>query len=994
MADTGIETENRFNTLARHWLHWRRKRTWALAAIIVYTLFGFFGVPWLVERQLVNTLADTGREASVERIRANPYVLSMDVEGLRINDTDGLEIVSLGRLFANFQLSSLFHWAATFRDVRIESPHLTEERFGRLDTRFTRMLADLAGDEVEEPGEESAPPRVIVGHFVLADGRVHLVDRSAGDFATDIGPISVDVFDIRTLPDNEGHHAVTVRFGDRNRVEWQGDLSIVPLRSSGRLALVGHGIEDALRYTDHFLPFSTEVGDIEIGLDYTFDLQSEALQLEVSALSGTVDDIRVTPDGGNASVFAASRLGIVNGHALLPDATIDVERVAVEGMEITAELRPDGSINLVDLVPGSDTATDTPDWDDEDDTPWQITVAEVRVPGALIHATDQSMSPPVSVDLVELDLRLTGLDSRPGTSMPVELATSLSSGGRVAYNGELTLLPALLTTGRLELQAVALPVVQPYIEPMLRIEMQSGTVDMQADLTHNPDQLLDLAGALRVEQLEVVDTHQEERLLGWSAMTLDRFELDMAAQQLQTSEVLFDRLYGRVHVAEDRSTNISDLLVEPIAPPGEPDTGSDEAPASAAPLAITVGGIRLDDASLDFSDFSLPLPFQAAIRSLDGDISTLSTVSVEPANVDLKGQVNEYGEARIGGTIDAWDPTRNTDIAMTFRNLEMARLTPYTIQFAGYAIDGGRLDMDLQYRLDQRRMNGDNNIVIREIELGEKVETEDGGSLPLGLAIALLKDTEGVIDVDVPVEGDLDDPQFRIAGVVWRAIGNLITRAVTAPFRLLGALVGIEDEDFGTLHFTPGQSELSPPDREKMVKLGDAMLQRPELALSVGGVHADAVDRPALQRQFLDARIDAWQADHPGDADELSTTRQRRTLEALFTETFPGQPLEAVQAEFTGPPPAATGDAADAGAPVLDEPAYVAGLDKRLVDAQTVTPADLQSLAEARAAAVITALQDAHPEAGLTVATAAVEATEASDGNEVPLELSVEAGED
>ncbi len=992
MADNGTNSEHRIKAQAKRWINWRRKRFWALVAVITYTLVGFFGVPWLVERVVVNTLAETGRTASINKVRANPYVISLEIEGLRIQDTDDLEILSLDRLFANFQLSSLFHWAATFREIELRSPHLTEERFGRLDTRFSRLLKDLAGDDVEPVEEDESPPRLIVGHFVLEDGRIHLVDRSAGDFATDIGPISIDVNDIRTLPDNEGHHAVTVRLGERNRVEWQGDLSIIPFRSSGQLLLVGNGFEDALRYADHFLPFSSQVGNIEIGLHYRFDLQSDTLQLEVDGLSGTVADIQVTPDGGDAPVLAAAKLGLINGRAALPGATIDVDEIVVQGVDVVADLREDGSINLVDLVPHSGSAPETPEWDSEDETPWRISLGQLSLPDATIHATDRTMTPPVSVDLTALALTATDIDNQPGTAFPVQLSTALSSGGQVTFNGEVTALPDLTARGTLGLQAVSLPVAQPYVEQLLRIELQGGTLDLDGNLEHGPDQLLDLAGSLRVSNLEVVDTHQEERLLAWAAMTLDRFEFDVAGNRLQTSEVLFDRIYGRVHIAADRSTNIGDLLVEPVAPPGG-NEGTDEAdlPADQGKLAITVGGIQLDDASLDFSDFSLPLPFSAAIRAMNGDISTLSTTSVEPAAVDLEGQVNEYGQAKIGGSIDAWAPTRNTDIAMTFRNLEMARLTPYTVQFAGYAIDGGRLDMDLQYRLDERRLDGQNNIVIREIELGEKVETEDGGSLPLGLAVALLKDTEGVIDVDVPVEGDLDDPQFKIGGVIWRAIGNLITRAVTAPFRLLGALVGIEDEDFGTLRFAPGRSDLSPPDREKMVKLGDAMLQRPELALAVGGVFAENVDRPALQRQVLDARIEAWQADHPGSAEELSTERQRRTLEALFTASFPEQPLAAIQAEYSAPIPAQEGEDAGASTPVLDEPAYIAGLEARLVDAQAVGPSDLQALADARAAAVVAALAEAHPDAGLVVSTTAPEPTEADDNGEVPLELSVEA---
>jgi hypothetical protein len=334
--------------------------------------------------------------------------------------------------------------------------------------------------------------------------------------------------------------------------------------------------------------------------------------------------------------------------------------------------------------------------------------------------------------------------------------------------------------------------------------------------------------------------------------------------------------------------------------------------------------------------------------------------------------------------VNAWDFTTHADISMVFRNLDMSRLTPYTVQFAGYAIEGGRLDMDLGYLIEGGQLQGDNNVVIRELDLGEKVEHPDAGSLPLKLAVALLTDTNGVIDIDLPVSGDLNDPTFKISGIVWRALGNLIAKAVTAPFRLLGALVGIDSEDFGTLSFAAGQAELSPPDREQLVKLAEAMGQRPELSLTVAGVLAPEVDRPALQAQRLDQLLDA-RADELAVTGEAGLDRKRLALEAAFSSQFPGEDITATAASFTGPPPA------EGEAGVLDEPAYLAALRKRLLDAQVISSEDLASLAQARADAVVTGLSGESGDAVANIRRAESTRVEASESGEVPLELAVEA---
>ena len=389
-------------------------------------------------------------------------------------------------------------------------------------------------------------------------------------------------------------------------------------------------------------------------------------------------------------------------------------------------------------------------------------------------------------------------------------------------------------------------------------------------------------------------------------------------------------------------TNLQGLLVEPA--PGDGD--------EAMPLpAVTVGGVELQDAALDFSDLSLPLPFEAAIRQLDGSISTLATTSQEPATIDLAGQVNEFGEATIAGAVNAWAPKQQSEVQMAFRNLEMGRLTPYTVQFAGYAIESGKLDLDLLYRVQASELQGANDIVIRELTLGDKVDHPDAGNLPLGLAVALLKDADGVIDIDLPVEGNVDDPEFRIGGVVMTAIGNLIARAVTAPFRLLGSLIGVDSEDFGTLAFSPGSAELSPPDKEQLLRLNEALAQRPELRLEVTGRWHEPVDAPALAEQALESEIATREASLE-NADELLTTeRQRRVLEAIAADQLPTLDLAALQASHSTPPP----DEPE-GEPALDEPAYLAGLREELLAAQGIGPADLEALAEARAAAIMSEL--------------------------------------
>jgi len=355
----------------------------------------------------------------------------------------------------------------------------------------------------------------------------------------------------------------------------------------------------------------------------------------------------------------------------------------------------------------------------------------------------------------------------------------------------------------------------------------------------------------------------------------------------------------------------------------------------------------------------------------------------------LEGQVNEYGLACIGGSLNAWDPTGFTDIQMTFGNLGTERMTPYTIEFAGWEIDAGRMDLELDYKINKGQLNGTNAVVIRELTVGDKVANPSGASLPLKFAVALLKDSNGVIDVDLPVEGDVNDPSFKLGGIVWKANGNLLLKVATAPFRLLSSLVGVDSEDFGTLHFSAGQAEISPPDREQLVKLVDAMQQRPELRLEVAGAYVVEADKQALQTQQVDQRIEASVAAMKSAGEALSTEQRRRVMEQMLANSEPGLDLLALQQEFSSIP--AGEEPEKAAAVLLDETAYLQALRQCLIDAEPIGETELLALAEARADAVMAAIAGDGTESPLAVARLPAVVVDATDGAEVPLELKVEA---
>ena len=968
------------------WLDFRRKRFWAIVAIVVYTLAGFFLVPALVTHFGVKKIEEaTGRNATIGDVRFNPYLLRLEVDGFEFDDDDGETLASFDGLLVDFQLSSLFRWALTFKTLQVDGPYLLYERFDADDSRLSRLLADIEKRTPEPPTEENDGdlPRLLIGTLAINDGRGLFLDNSTEEVVEiPAGPITVVIHELNTLPDRDGQQTVEIRLEQGAALRWQGDIELEPLTSEGSLTLEGLELGPFLPYLSASLPIDEFTGTLSARTAYQLSEDPElGIVARLEGLESSLDQLRLTGLQPASEFLAFDRLSVTGGTARYPEMELAIADVILSRPVLDAWLDADGQPGLLQLVPETAEAP-APGPDAEPrDTP-RIEVARFRIEEGQVALSDRSLEPAASADLRNLALALEGIDNQDGTRMPLSLSFELGDTGTVAFDGNVAALPEVTAAGRFDMKTLPLSMAKAYVEQALTVSMRGGTMSTAADVELAADGTVRASGSLALDGFDVYDTRNEESLLAWNELAIDRWEFDSAASHLGISSLRFDQPYGRIRINEDRSTNLDGLVREP-----EPESASPEQEETDAfAISFLVGGIAVDDGSMDFADLSLPLPFATRIASLEGTISTVDSRSVEPADIRLEGQVDDYGLARIQGSMYLPDPVVSTDVSVEFRNLLMRNLSPYSAAFAGREIDEGKLDLDLEYVIDGGLLKGENAVVLSDLVLGAKVDAPDAVSLPLDLAVALLKNSEGVIDVQLPVEGDINNPEFRIGGVIWQAFTTLLTKVVTAPFRLLGNLVGIDSEDFGQFQFLAGRHDLTPPELERIAQLQEALTQRPELGLEIMGVFDPAVDGPALQylqlRQTVFERLGRDPTEE-GSAGEMLDEEIRSALEDLYRERFPDQPLEELKAAHTAPP---AGD--PEAKPVFDALAYAGDLGERLVASEPMGPEQLTALGRDRAQAVADAfLADGLDPARVVLADP--EAVESEDGEWVVMELGV-----
>ena len=312
-----------------------------------------------------------------------------------------------------------------------------------------------------------------------------------------------------------------------------------------------------------------------------------------------------------------------------------------------------------------------------------------------------------------------------------------------------------------------------------------------------------------------------------------------------------DNYSGRIHINEDGSINAQNLWKQEVGDQAQEvteDLSEGEAWSVSLPL------ISISDSDIDFMDESLPIHFRTVVGDINGHIKGISSAQGATTEVDIKGAVDGYAPVTLAGTAQPLRSPPAIDLNLTFAGVDMALLSPYSGTYAGYAIERGVLNLDLKYAMEDNRLKGNNKILIDQMKLGEQVESEKAVDLPLELALALLTDSKGVIDMEIPVSGNVDDPQFSVGSVVMGALVNLITKAVTSPFTLLASLVDSE-EDLQRVNFKSGSAELETPSREQLDKLNSALEQRPELNLVIAGRLQLETDRERLQKNLLQAEL-------------------------------------------------------------------------------------------------------------------------------------------
>ena len=926
-------------------------RLWGLIFLTIYALFGFFGVPYIIKSQMIaQTPEFTKRQLDVKAVQFNPFTLSLTIEGISLADLDEVELVGLDRMHVNFDSFSLFRWAWTFSEISFINPRINL----RIDESGNPSFNDLipADDttkpvEAEKTGEEGSMPRLVIKFFQVSGGKFAFEDKSiATPYNQTIDPLNFSLVDFSTLPEREGPYKIHVEMPDGGKIRWQGDISVNPVRSKGNLELSQLPLRTGWRYAQDKVKFSIDSGFLSGGLNYTFQMANTGPDLASSEIWLGLDKLEIRDKSHEKKSIGLPKVSLSGGRFDLAQQLVHFDQFAIEGGNIDTYMDENGSLHLAELFAPIETqgAEEVPPDAQEDDTesenskPWKIKLDRAAINAFDFRYVDRNTDPDAEIRVEDIAIAVTDITNQENDRFGLDANLKINDEGFFKAAGKVGAMPPMADL-MLDIKTPAFSDFQAYLNKTTNIGLVSGLATLKGKLNYaesekEPD--ITLAARLDIAEFAIENRVAGDEVASWKNLTFDGINLKLMPNQLDIEAVTLNQLNSNIAIAENGEMNVATLVKADDAPPTE------ETKETSEPFPISVGEVILKNNLVSFTDSTVSPRFNSQLSKLKGTIKGLSSENIARADVDISGRVDDYASLLVTGKINPLSEDLYTDIKLDFSDYNMVSLTPYTGKFIGNAVDKGKLSVDLKYLVSESDLKGKNKVLLDQFTLGKKIKSKDAVNLPVGLAIALVKDSKGKIDIDVPVKGNLDDPKFKLSGVIFTALGNVITNIAKSPFKALSKLAG-GGENMDHVKFLAGGPTLLPEHDKRLVTLGKALQQRPNLLLEVRGQYHVESDRPVLQEQKLIARLK--KTEQAPEKGKTLDTLDVDILEENFAEQASSDAISALKAENSFVKEGAANDAPKA----LDPVKYKSALLQSLVAIQKVSEDELRELAKLRA---------------------------------------------
>ncbi len=844
-------------SIKQRWLAFPRWQRWFFILsllLLFYTVFGFFILPAIVRSQLETKLTEAlHRQTTVAEVKVNPFTLQCEVNGFEIRDKEKEQVfVGFDSLQVNVQGSSLFKLAVIVQSISLINPSANVALHDDLSWNFSDLLLS-SKDKKEEVEEEKELLPFSLNNIEITGGKFHFDDQIKG-MIHEITDLHLAIPYVSDLPSD-------IEIFIQPAFEAVVNGTAIGMKGGSKPFHASHHSEFNINFTDidltkyiNYLPddlgIAVHSGLLDLTLAFNFTQHEDGTT--VINTQGTVGlrdvDIRDRKDQPILS-FPEMTLDIDRAHILRKE--FQFARFYLREPLLTMERMKNGEINLLTLLPAS--------VEEEKTAPPTVNsllfnLKKAVIDEATIHFSDQVPGQPALFSVDKFNLAAANISNEQGEKSRVDLDFHLNETATVKVGGSVGLTPLNVT---LDLGVKGLPfkAAQPYLDGKVKAIIGSGTGELTGSLSlvHKDDNFaLNFHGNAGSHKFSLLDT-KAKKVLSWESFLIEKLDVTTVPMRVFVETVVVDGMESFVSINEDGLLNLANLADKAGATAEEvQEDKSGRLEQEVAPK-IEISQVKLSNSRLDFQDHQVSPPFTTSLQDIQGRIKGLSSSKDVFADLDISAKLGRHSPITISGKIHPWEDFF-ADLMVGLHDVELSPMSPYSLKFISFPLTKGKLNLDLHYLVDGKKLTSENKAFIDQITLGDFVKNDTATSLPVSLAISLLKNRAGEIALDIPVSGELDDPEFSVAGVIFTVIKNLLIKAATSPFALLGPLFP-DNRDFLFVEFEPGDTKVIGRDDEKWAIFAKAMYDHPALKLDVIGFVEPEQDSAAMTRINFDRQL-------------------------------------------------------------------------------------------------------------------------------------------
>ena len=760
-----------------------------------------------------------------------------------------------------------------------------------------------------EPKTDGKPFVYAIEEIALGGATIHVTDEQPKQpYKTRLDNVNFKVTGLTNESGKKANVELSFESEAKEKFSHTGTLQLTPLVADGKLDIEGLKPGALRPYYADAIAAEIKDGFFDLSTQYSFERKDGQPDIKLTDLSANVRALRLELAGQPQPLWRVASLAIKEAAVDLAKKTIVIG--SLEGKDGNGYIQrdTDGTLNLTRIAKAQASPPAAAQPAKKSESEWRIDAKQILFDRFRINVDDRSNATPAKISVSDLSVRAENFSTAKNQRGKATIRARINDKGMLRLVGTATVNP-VNAKFVVDAQDLDLLFVQPYLENRVNFLLIGGRAGTKGEFTLDASgsgpAKMNYQGAVQVANFGTVERDGQQDLLKWKSLNLDALQFDLEPFQLRIGEINLAEFYSRLILGADGKINLQKLTVQKEEQKGEAPA-QDKAPEKpaaaaasdgAAPKAISIGKINLKDGNIHFSDFFVKPNYSANLTTVQGAISELKPEA--PGDLDLQARLDNAAPVEIKGKINPLSKDLFLDIVADAKEIELSPMSPYSAKYVGYGIERGKLSFNVKYKVEDRKLSAQNKIILNQLTFGDKIESPTATKLPVLLAVALMKDRNGVIDVELPISGSLDDPQFSVGGIVLRVIINLISRAVTAPFSLLASAFGGggSGEELSYIEFDNGRANLDDPDRAKIATLAKALNNRPALKLEITGRVDPLTDLDGLKRVGIERKVKAQklkelarkgEAPRSLDDVQVAPSEYPRYLKAAYgEESFP-----------------------------------------------------------------------------------------------------------